>query len=242
MSDVRSRVGDLVEALRSGSVIFPDGSALPWPIAFVDRLPVFVVDFATAGFLVDSIQKSVDIDGKPPEFRLPYDSCLFEFVNLSAGRNAVRLFAVSLKTYEDDTLAVVLFQSIASGNNAALWSCFSSNELKPPDGQLSFIFNYIMAACAAMEAGAAATQMIRAPLALNKKRERNGKAPLKDFHIVELAKRHRADPAPGGGTHASPRLHFRRGHWRHFASHRTWIKWQLVGNPELGFVDKSYRI
>ena len=47
---------------------------------------------------------------------------------------------------------------------------------------------------------------------------------------------------PGTGTHRSPRLHFRRGHWRHYEDHKTWIRWQMVGNPDLGFVEKQYRL
>jgi hypothetical protein len=43
-------------------------------------------------------------------------------------------------------------------------------------------------------------------------------------------------------THRSPRLHFRRRHWRHFVNHKTWIKWTLVGDPDLGFIDKDYRL
>lgn len=37
-------------------------------------------------------------------------------------------------------------------------------------------------------------------------------------------------------------MHFRRGHWRHYQDHRTWIKWCLVGDPDLGFVDKHYKL
>lgn len=41
---------------------------------------------------------------------------------------------------------------------------------------------------------------------------------------------------------ASWLLHFRRGHWRHYGEYKTWIKWMLVGDPELGFVDKMYKL
>lgn len=38
------------------------------------------------------------------------------------------------------------------------------------------------------------------------------------------------------------RMHFRRGHWRHYQEHRTWIKWMLVGDPDLGIIEKHYRL
>lgn len=64
---------------------------------------------------------------------------------------------------------------------------------------------------------------------------------------MSLARRHeRADrlPTPAGAFehHTRKRLHFRRSHWRHYVSHKTKIPWTLVGDPNLGFVEKEYRL
>jgi hypothetical protein len=93
-----------------------------------------------------------------------------------------------------------------------------------------------------LDAEVAVHSVVRAPHALNVKRKNEGKIPIFDHHIVKLSDRHRASAKRFGDTHKSPRLHFRRGHWRHFQTHKTWIKWMLVGDPELGFVDKEYRL
>jgi hypothetical protein len=46
-----------------------------------------------------------------------------------------------------------------------------------------------------------------------------------------------------GGSHASPRLHERRGHWRHLHSgDAVWVRPCLVGSPERGVVEKDYRV
>jgi hypothetical protein len=106
------------------------------------------------------------------------------------------------------------------------------------------IFDQVRACCIMLDAKVAVKETIRAPERLNVKRERLGRTKLRDYHIVVL-RRTRAAPHDFDVTHgerASPRLHFRRGHWRHFASHRTWINWQLIGNPDLGFVDKHYKL
>ncbi|HKM88832.1 MAG TPA: hypothetical protein VJX48_09530, partial [Xanthobacteraceae bacterium] len=105
----------------------------------------------------------------------------------------------------------------------------------------------IKAVCIALEAQIATTEVIRAPLKLNKARERGGKPPLPDYRVVQLTKRSTPLPLPTTGGPAaekrqSPRLHFRRGHWAHFSNHRTWRKWTLVGDPDLGFIDKHYRL
>ena len=45
-----------------------------------------------------------------------------------------------------------------------------------------------------------------------------------------------------GGTHASPRLHDRRGHWRNTRSgKRVWVKQCKVGDPSRGSVFHDYR-
>lgn len=93
---------------------------------------------------------------------------------------------------------------------------------------------------------------------LNKKRIREGKAPLRDYHVVVLSKRLRGESTRDSeptGVHR--RLHWRRGHWRHFDTpggavryinndgitvSKTWINWQLVGDEMLGFVDKHYSL
>lgn len=65
----------------------------------------------------------------------------------------------------------------------------------------------------------------------------------KAHHVISLANRRNRPAALGGdGSSRRRRLHFRRGHWRHFETHKTWIKWMLVGDPDLGFVEKEYRL
>ena len=45
-----------------------------------------------------------------------------------------------------------------------------------------------------------------------------------------------------GGTHASPRLHDRRGHWRHMKSGKqVWVRQCKVGDPSKGTVFHDYR-
>jgi hypothetical protein len=48
---------------------------------------------------------------------------------------------------------------------------------------------------------------------------------------------------PQGGTHASPRWHVRRGHWRQLADgRRVFVRACEVGDPEHGGVVKDYKI
>lgn len=66
--------------------------------------------------------------------------------------------------------------------------------------------------------------------------------PLYEYRVVRLNRKPRTQSLPATALHAPKRLHFRRGHWRHYEGFKTWVRWCLVGNPDLGFIDKEYRI
>jgi hypothetical protein len=116
------------------------------------------------------------------------------------------------------------------------------NEL---DDLAQFILRQIKAISISLESEVATTEVVRAPHKLNAKREKQGKLPIRDYHIVSLARRTRPErllTPSNPGERNSPRLHFRRGHWVHYPNHKTWRKWTLVGDPDLGFIDKHYRL
>lgn len=77
----------------------------------------------------------------------------------------------------------------------------------------------------------------------NKRRAVKGKPPLiYDWHTVEIV-----PPKPKGeclgGTHASPRQHERRGHWRTCANGtRVWVRSCTVGDASRGTVFKDYTV
>lgn len=105
----------------------------------------------------------------------------------------------------------------------------------------------IKAICIMLEAEVAQTEVVRIAAKLNHAREKRGKLPLSDYHVVSLTRRDRALPRGRGELDPDreitrKRMHFRRGHWRHYQDHRTWIKWCLVGDPDLGIIEKHYRL
>lgn len=179
------------------------------------------------------------------EYRLPYDDAVFEFrissarccliVDTDAG--SPRGAALYVETKAGWALAsLALFEH-------GIWTDAGHNAVGRPIFDLCA--KQVRAIAISLEAEVAVTEIVRAPAKLNAKRERAGKLPLFDYHVIDLARRSRPSPLPDDverSTHASPRLHFRRGHWRHFVGHKTWINWMLVGNPDLGFVDKHYKL
>lgn len=189
-----------------------------------------------------------DFDGDeiPP---LPFEKCCFEFLV-----NGVRILAfVGMK--EDESLYSFLSigykgrwygnrEEWRNGELAAGPGVFASEDSVIGKSKvIPFIRGQIRAVCIMLDAEVAVREVRRVSEKLNRSRARSGKTPLKDYHVVSLARKFRADRTESAtsGEHARKRCHWRRGHWRHYADHKTWIKWMLVGDPALGFVEKSYR-
>lgn len=110
---------------------------------------------------------------------------------------------------------------------------------------IDFIQRQLRAICIALDSDLATTEIIRAPHKLNSQREARGKLPLKDFHIVDLSRRRRLAALPDDYEHTTgtrKRWHYVRGHWRHYESHKTWIKPHFRGDIDLGVIEKEYRV
>lgn len=82
-----------------------------------------------------------------------------------------------------------------------------------------------------------------APAALNKKRIAHGKVPLYSFKTLHIkVPNERSASTPQGGTHASPRVHLRRGHIRHLVTGKDiWVQPCVVGS-KTGMVEKDYAL
>lgn len=82
------------------------------------------------------------------------------------------------------------------------------------------------------------------PTFINRKRKAKGKQPLTfDWTTVEIGPL-KSKTEPKGGTHASPRLHDRRGHWRTYKAtgKRGWVRDCKVGDSSLGVVFHDYQV
>lgn len=193
----------------------------------LEKASVFVVRHDWAAAFGDSLK-----EGDP--FKLPFDLCAFEF---RVSGNTLIMMCEPLHDGEggEGVNTLVIMEGVDG-----VWFTM------PPDAMTeisTWLLRHVRAICVALEAEVAEHSVTRQPYKLNAKRQRAGKVPLRDFHVVDLSRRTRAsargESAPTG---RKVRMHFRRGHWRHYEDHKTWIEWMLVGNPDLGFIDKEYRI
>jgi hypothetical protein len=77
---------------------------------------------------------------------------------------------------------------------------------------------------------------------VNKKKLSKRKKPTVEFRLIKIDGYKPPElPSLPKGTHASPRQHWRRGHWRHLSSgKRVFVKPMLVGDEKNGKIIKDY--
>jgi len=245
-----SRLHKLIEASEAGRVFYVNDRDGELRQAAGDYFPLEVALRAAPAFVVQHDLASAF--ARSPEFAegefcLPYSTdapddsraTVFEF--RVSGRTVV-VFAGHLEPGVIGGCACV--STIAE--SWIVWALSDAGEEVPPDkldrALTPLLWSQIRALCIALDAEVVTRELIRAPEKLNAAREKKGALPLRDYHVIRLHGRVVGKPPPMGGTHRSPRFHMRRGHWRHYVAHKTWIRWTLVGNPDLGFVDKEYRL
>jgi hypothetical protein len=232
----------LVEAFEHGKLFSIGSDAEPLFVlnAFIGDPPhIFVIEHDWAA----AFDGATDVD--QGEYFLPYEHCAFEFRILGT---RVIMSAIDITDDKGKMDSAMIFIEGADG----CWFCSAVGSYHPgdeadPDAstrQFSRLLTHnVRALCIGLDAEVIVREVVRAPLKLNQARERSHKTPLPDHSVVRLANRSRVAPLASTGDEkgSHPRLHFVRGHWRHYTDHKTWIRWHLRGNPDLGFVDKHYR-
>lgn len=225
-----SALHKLVEDWHAGIVVLPNSTSKIACEAFILCKPsVFLVQHNWAATLGD------DFDFNDMEYRLPFDFCTLEF-NISGNR------VIHIESYNHG--AVV---ALHAGNH---WMAmhFPPGYLLPRDkvdglaGVVQITGQNARALAVVIDSGVGIAARVPAAPALNKARTKSGKAAIADYHVVNLAAQRSALRDQDAGTGSKKRLHFRRGHYRHLHSGKTWVRWTLVGDPDLGFVEKRYRL
>lgn len=228
-----SRLHKLIESQTDGSGYALGGNA-PVPLDAAEQLVIldkaipFVITHDWASVFKDHL------DDSNTQFRLPFPHCCFE-MRISG---LVVMVLVTEPASVEEPIHMRLFANVIHD----LWINFVPIKREAGD-HFDFIHRQIVGICIALEAEVATYELVQASHKLNAKRIKSGKIPLKDYHVVSLARKHRAaHGAENGESGRTVRMHFRRGHWRHFEKSKTWIKWMLVGDPKLGFIDKHYKL
>lgn len=99
--------------------------------------------------------------------------------------------------------------------------------------------------CSALNCSNVKTNLLRPPTGMNFKRGKRKKTPFFEYKVLELMNDNgQYNSKSGHGSHASPRLHFRRGHprWYKNKAKPIWVTHCVVGNKKNGLLVKDYAV
>lgn len=184
----------------------------------------------------------------PSLFRLPYQYCYFEL------QSEVGLSGILCEQRDDGKILMTAFGrkdgtwGFLSAGYAFVHSdkeigCVSAVGTTLDDSEsLGAYASDVARFVSALHCGNIVRVEHKQPEKLQKARSARGKKPLFSFWTLEI-KQDRTEGDHLGGTHASPRLHLRRGHPRQYAPGKwTWVQPCAVGNKAIGMVHKDYRL
>lgn len=209
----------------------------------------------------ESLVKAIDWFAPPNgdglEVRAPFDGCIIETVMPNeGGAGFARLFMLGVRV-DDGVVHISTVLSVVGGvyDVALIDARVPANSGSAPTVTTSYARSNAQAVVAA-KAVLAILRAINSPrsalstvlpdIKKNQMLRLRGKKPLSPHHIITLKPEDDSAESAGNaptGTHASPRQHDRRGHYRTLKSGKTvWVRSCVVGSPDNGVVSKEYRI
>lgn len=131
-----------------------------------------------------------------------------------------------------------LSNPLPSGAHGLDWSTISWENNAKNIGQ------YVLQALVCLAAKGIKLEQATPSRVINKLRKAKGKPPQAEHHIVVIdPERILREPRNEHGTHASPRMHWRRGHIRTLADGRkVQVHACIVGDPKAGWVTHDYEV
>lgn len=196
-------------------------------------------------FWLGDIEGVLDLKTIEDLCRLPYDTCWFE----GEAPGKAGLFIGMLCIQRSDQFHAAVF-----ARHKNMWSFEGTIEaarfedvkmaMRPADKSSEAICSFMMYAVKAFLSALHCSNVQRqehAPsVKLQRARAKRGKAPLFSYWTLQLdGKSERGEHQ--GGTHASPRVHLRRGHPRQYAPGKwTRVQAHAVGNRAAGVIHKDY--
>lgn len=182
--------------------------------------------------------------------RLPYDCCWIELFDSSSRGDIVGALCYK-SVLDEDSFHVIPVTKERDGS----WLFFNSMLVQRLNGEIfyhtpaesSFLYQQLCIALfcffSAMNCSNVAISESKPSPSLAKARARRGKQPLFSTWTLEFnIPGNRVEKNSSSGTHASPRVHLRRGHIREYRQGMfTWVQPCAVGAKENGMIHKDYK-
>lgn len=206
----------------------------------IDEIPELFMDFG-----LDMLKRG--------KLQLPFERVIFEY---DSGKNDEFSRHAFLCKQSSEMIAIM---SLHRHPGKASWVSASKGPLlvrseggslrwKKPEhvsdtyteGMAKADIDVCVSSCIALSSSSFIQKRVIVPTHLQKARSRDDKPPLYEFKVVELSLTDTIRRPPIG-SHASPMLHWRRGHYRRLsADNIVPVAPCLVGDAANGIVDKDY--
>ncbi len=200
-------------------------------------------------FYVGGEESIPDLDAVPALVRLPFPICWFEFVLVGSEHYTFGLLATETTWFvfgRTNNPLIWEFCGVGvregAGDSALRWNIFP-NISGPYVDLVSGVMKLTAIFLSAMNCSNVRQVEHLPDEKLQRARKKRGKLPLFSFWTLELDLTKGRSNAHGDGTHASPRVHLRRGHARQYAPGKwTWVQPCAVGSVAAGIVHKEYAL
>lgn len=181
------------------------------------------------------------------DIKLPYDECIFEF--RISGRHVLFIVCAlengdfsAVPFFEHENVWVIpkLIPIVKLGKVQHKANSSAPNTYF--EKLAEFCWGQVRAMCILLDAGICVEHRVEKNQP-QKKTINHGAMPMYSYSVVDLinrkpASKHRQNEIPA----FHKRLHFVRGHWRQLSEKKTWIKWHMRGDVDLGVIEKQYSL
>lgn len=183
-------------------------------------------------------------------FRLPFDKTAIvgrdvnncEFAIVTIGNDGVAV-GVSGKTFDGKKWDVIAPFAYINTDEGIRLTTHDKFKMPPREYCLSVmsVINHFLSGL--QNTGTTAYRATAIESHINRARAKKGKSPLFVTWNTIVVAPSKPQGESKGGTHASPRKHDRRGHWRQYRNgKRGWVRQAVVGDASKGLALKDYRI
>lgn len=205
---------------------FPDGGCFVMPIYWGPENPIWTAALGGSFIPYENTVTSINFDEIPSVSKLAFES-IHDVGRMSKKSQQLRAepFRLFPEIFEQ---AVAYLGSIEKAFAQIIVDCQDE------------VFSVVQA-CSVINCANVTSVDIEAPSKINKKRIAKGKQPFFSYKVLQLSDEVNQQKGNHGGSHASPRMHLRRGHLRRLKDKLIWVRPALINaGSKSGAVEKDY--
>lgn len=223
-------VSEAIPGINHWLQFYPDGGVFALPIYYSDAHKQWLV--ASGGLFVphENVVRKVTMDQKLPASVIAKETKLKNGEAKMSNKEFLAEPFVVLPEFHEQ-------MAFAFGSKAKA----TANILLNAHDEVSMMIQ----ACSVLNCDNVTTADIKAEAVMNRTRTSIGKQPFFSYKILQLNSESQPHGTVAGkqNSHASPRMHLRRGHLRRLENKTIWIKHTMVNaGSKLGAVVKDYRV